>query len=265
MICIDTLPVSFVENKGFKKLISYIAPIFKIPVAKTIKLRIDALYEIEKQKVMKEFKDAKWIALTTDCWSSRANESYITVTCHYINDTWQHVTRNITTECMEERHTALNLKNKLLEIINEWEIADKCVAIVHDNASNIVLATKELLSYSVCCFAHSLQLVLNKILDENAIKPTIIKCSSIVSHFKHSNIATGALTNKQIQLGLENHKLIQSVKTRCNSTYYMLKRLIEQREAIIGVLSDRTITTRTHAGRRRVDSHRKYYNNIRTI
>lgn len=247
MICIDCLPVSFVENKGFKKLLTYIAPTYKIPVAKTIMLRVDALYELEKQKLIKDFKQVKFMALTTDCWSSRANESYITLTCHYINNTWQHVSRNITTESMEERHTAVNLKNKILDIINEWEIADQCVAIVHDNAANIVLATRELPFNSVCCYAHSLQLVLNKIMDEDSINPTIIKCSSVVSHFKHSNIATGALTNKQMQLGIEKHKLIQSVKTRWNSTYYMLKRLIEQREAIIGVLSDRLITSRTHA------------------
>lgn len=51
-----------------------------------------------------------------------------------------------------------------------------------------------------------------------------------------------------MQLGLENHKMIQAVKTRWNSTYFMLKRIMEQREALISVLSDRTVTTRIQAG-----------------
>ncbi|KAK9744824.1 Alkaline phosphatase [Popillia japonica] len=110
---------------------------------------------------------------------------------------------------MEERHTATSLKKKVLEIMNEWEIAYRCVAIVHDNASNTVLATRELSSHSICCFAHLLQLVLNTILEENSIKPKIIESSSIV-HFKHLNIATVALRKKQIQLCLENHKLNDS-------------------------------------------------------
>ncbi|CAH1106738.1 unnamed protein product [Psylliodes chrysocephalus] len=145
MICIDLLPISCVENRGFKNLISYLAPTYKVPVAKTIQLRIDAIYEIEKQNLLKELRDIPYMALTTDCWSSRATESYITLTCHYINRNWQHISHNITTEIMEERHTGINLQNKLEEIMNEWGIMEECVsAIVHDNAANIVSATRTL-------------------------------------------------------------------------------------------------------------------------
>lgn len=51
-------------------------------------------------------------------------------------------------------------------------------------------------------------------------------------------MATNSLTNKQVQLGLKENKLTQSVKTRWNSTYFMIKRLLEQRESITSVLSD---------------------------
>lgn len=246
MICQDELPISFVENRGFKQLVSYLAPWYKIPVKKTVKLRIDALYDIEKQKLLEEMSTIDDIALTTDCWSSRATESYVTVTAHYITPAWKHVARNITTEQME-RHTILNLQDKIDKILTEWEIKPKCRAIVHDNAANIVGAARNF-PYSINCFAHSLQLVLNKILCEQHNKVIIDKCSNIVGHFKHSNVAMNALSNKQSQLGLEKHKLVQSVKTRWNSTFLMLKRLIEQREAVIGVLSDRTVTTRNQAG-----------------
>ncbi|XP_022910339.2 E3 SUMO-protein ligase ZBED1-like [Onthophagus taurus] len=248
MICIDSLPVSFVENRGFKNLLKFICPTYKTPTAKTIQIRVDALYEIQKQSLIKELKDVPHIAITTDCWTSRATESYISLTCHYINQNWVQVSRNITTESMEDRHTALNLQNKINNIINEWEINDKCVAIVHDNAANIVSATKEMSVDAITCYAHNLQLVLNKVLDADYIKPLIVKCSSIVSHFKHSYIASTALNTKQEQLGLQKHKLIQAVRTRWNSTYYMLKRLVEQGEAILSVLSDRTITSRIQAG-----------------
>lgn len=247
MICQDELPISFVENRGFKQLVSYLAPWYKIPVKKTVKLRIDVLYDIEKQKLLEEMSTIDDIALTTDCWSSRATESYITLTAHYITPEWKHVARNITTEHMEERHTISNLQDKIDKILTEWEIKPKIRAIVHDNAANIVGAARHF-PYSINCFAHSLQLVLNKILCEPYSKVIIDKCSNIVGHFKHSNIAMSALSNKQSQLGLQKHKLVQSVKTRWNSTFLMLKRLIEQREAVIGVLSDRTVTTRNQAG-----------------
>lgn len=59
-------------------------------------------------------------------------------------------------------------------------------------------------------------------------------------------MATNSLTNKQVQLGLKENKLTQSVKTRWNSTYFMIKRLLEQRESITSVLSDNAASIKFH-------------------
>ena len=50
----------------------------------------------------------------------------------------------------------------------------------------------------------------------------------LVGHFKHSAIAMIALKDKQIQLHVSQHHLIQDVSTRWNSIYFMFKRLLEQ-------------------------------------
>ena len=60
----------------------------------------------------------------------------------------------------------------------------------------------------------------------------------LVSHFKHSALATAALSRKQEQINLPNHRLLQDVVTSWNSTFLMFKRLLEQRWAIYAVLYD---------------------------
>ncbi|KAL4083828.1 hypothetical protein QTP88_029144 [Uroleucon formosanum] len=90
------------------------------------------------------------------------------------------------------------------------------------------------------CSAHSLQLCVNKGLEENEIKQILITASSIVSHIKHSTVA-------QKKLKMPEKKLIQSVKTRWNSIYAMVERLIESRQCVSIVLNDRNTTTRTTA------------------
>ena len=60
----------------------------------------------------------------------------------------------------------------------------------------------------------------------------------IVSHFHKSSKATEELRQIQTLLNLPQHKLIQDVETRWNSSYYMLKRIIEQRAAISQYLGD---------------------------
>lgn len=77
------------------------------------------------------------------------------------------------------------------------------------------------------CFAHTLNLVPAKIIDEdNVVKGFCAKIKDIVTYFKRSVIAAD-----QLRLNL-NLKLIQSVDTRWNSTYNMLERFMQLSEKI---------------------------------
>ena len=53
-----------------------------------------------------------------------------------------------------------------------------------------------------------------------------------MGHFSHSQLACEKLERFQNQLNLKKKKLIQDIQIRWNSTYYMLERLLEQKEAI---------------------------------
>ena len=69
----------------------------------------------------------------------------------------------------------------------------------------------------VNCIAHTLQLAINDILDDNSkVQLLLKKCRSIVGHFKRSNIDKAKLTETQTRVGTAQHKLIQDVATRWN-------------------------------------------------
>lgn len=155
------------------------------------------------------------VCLTTDMWTSRDTKSYNTVTAHTITSDWQYINITLTTEEMAERHTAINLKDKLITILDDWQLNNKVFAVVHDNAYNITNAIKDnsdIFGESIPCFAHTLQLCINKSFETDDIKNLISKCSSIVSHFHHSTVAINALNDKQDQLGIKKQKLIQYVE-----------------------------------------------------
>lgn len=61
------------------------------------------------------------ITLTTDCWTALTRESYITITCHYINSEWQMKSAVLLTESMLEKHTSNKLAEKLKEAIAHGE------------------------------------------------------------------------------------------------------------------------------------------------
>ena len=75
---------------------------------------------------------------------------------------------------------------------------DKVVAVVHDNAANMVLAEELLEGWGhLSCFGHTLQLAVNAGLALNEIARQTVASCKIVGPFKHSTVATGALTERQ--------------------------------------------------------------------
>ncbi|KAH9384481.1 hypothetical protein HPB48_026489 [Haemaphysalis longicornis] len=66
----------------------------------------------------------KATSITTNGWKSRANESYLSVTCHVMDSSFQlHVQTLACTE-MADTHTARNLVLFLKSIMEEWALPD---------------------------------------------------------------------------------------------------------------------------------------------
>ena len=139
---------------------------------------------------------------------------------------------------VRERHTALNIADDLRAVIDEWDLLEKVTGITSDNARNIVAALALLPWPCVSCFAHTLQLAVKEGLKVPTVEVLLGHCRKVVGHFKHIYMAMRALEAAQLRLGLPQHKLIQSVSTRWNSSYDMLSRIAEQQTAISTVLAE---------------------------
>ena len=107
-------------------------------------------------------------------------------------------------------------------------ITQKIVAVVTDNAANIVAAIRLNGWKHVPCFAHTLNLIVQDALKANPVLSDISKkCQDIVSYFHCSCKATDRLREIQNCLGLTCHKLINDVQTQWNSTFFMFECIIE--------------------------------------
>lgn len=243
MMCLDFQPLSVVENKGFRKLINHLEPRYTIPSRKTFsnKVLIDMYNEVHA-KVKEELHLASYVAITTDMWTSIANEDYMAVTAHFYSG--EKYALKMTHRCLEVvpfteiSHTADNLIAFLSKVLSDWDIVSKVVAVVRDNGPDITAALNRSEFEAIPCVAHTLQLVIKDGLINNPkIMNLLKKSKKLVGSFKHSAKNTKMLKTCQVQLGLPQHRMIQDEPTRWNSSFYMLRRIIEQREAIILVAS----------------------------
>ena len=238
MLAHDLQPASMVEDRGFLAFLEAIDPKYTPPSRRTImRVHLPALYETTKEKLMNEIATVEWCSLTTDAWTSNATEGYLTVTCHYFTSQWELRSVVLKTVHVTTRHTSENLAATLSGITNEWKITNKVACVVTDNANNMTGAIRLNHWKQLPCFAHTINLVVDSALKAD---PSVIEmrkaCRDIVSFFHKSTNASSKLIAVQKQMSKEEHKLIQEVETRWNSTFYMLERIVEQHEAITTAL-----------------------------
>lgn len=264
MICRDLRPLKTVTDHGFRDLMSFIEPNFVMPSRTHITDMIKAQYLSAKQKVRSVIVNCRNVALTTDSWTSCRNQSYVTVTAHFVSATplKQLMDKNdknekpmilksvvLETREMDEKHTSENLAMRLIEVTEEYDISKPNVcAVVHDNAANMLRMHKVLVDQDcntwehVPCAAHTLQLAVRTGLKIAAVDELLSSCRRLVAHFRHSARASAALRKEQIAQKAPEHELLQAVATRWNSELKMLQRLAEQRWVIVKILATKEVT-----------------------
>lgn len=80
----DFQPLSMVENEGFRQLVHDLNPRYSIISRKRLtKDLLPQLFETSMNKLMLLLEKAVSISVTTDSWTSTANQSYLGITCHF--------------------------------------------------------------------------------------------------------------------------------------------------------------------------------------
>ena len=236
----DLRPVNVVDSVGFLNLMEVAEPRYVVPCRRTVNSYIDKRYLAVKARVQQELKQVDYMGMTTDMWTSRSKDGYISITAHYISPQFVMKHHNLQSSHFPGTHTALNIATMLRKSVEEdWgvDLHMQVPAFTTDNAKNVVNAVSEnLMLVAIPCAGHSLNLAVQDALAVKGVKNALARAKKVVEHFNHSRLDSEELKVKQKQLDLPPHCLIQDVVTRWNSTLDMASRLCEQQAAIAAVL-----------------------------
>ncbi|XP_051805338.1 E3 SUMO-protein ligase ZBED1-like isoform X1 [Acanthochromis polyacanthus] len=236
----DMAPIATVERTGFKRLMNTADKRYAIPSRKYFSQTVlPNMFKTEREKVAAELKHLKHFAATSDLWSSRTMEPYLSLTVHFI-DEWQLRTRVLETAYFPTEHTGEMIAQGLTSMLSSWDLKEEnLVAITTDNGANVVKAAELNHWMRVQCFGHRLHLAIeNALKKQPAVDRAVKVCKKIVSSFSYSWKKKKALHKAQIELNLPQHNLKTSCPTRWGSMHLMTARLLEQKKAITQVLSD---------------------------
>ncbi|XP_022043243.2 E3 SUMO-protein ligase ZBED1-like [Acanthochromis polyacanthus] len=234
-------PFSTVENEGFQDMIKTLEPKYTLPSRPHFSQKVmPELYRQVKADVVTVLENADSVAITTDGWTSRATQSYLTITAHVITPEWKMASFVLQTRPLFETHTGTNIAQVLREAVAEWKLdrPKHSIAVVTDNARNMDVAVREAgLGPHIKCFAHTLNLATQAGLAVPRVSCLLGRIRRIVAFFHRSPSATAVLTSKQKALDQGNqHKLIMDVTTRWNSSLDMVERYLEQQVAVAAAL-----------------------------
>uniref|UniRef100_A0A1A8KHC2 BED-type domain-containing protein n=1 Tax=Nothobranchius kuhntae TaxID=321403 RepID=A0A1A8KHC2_NOTKU len=249
MIEKDMMPISVVDGEGFRELLAQIVNGYKMPSAGVVTRFIEGHFHEKTEELRVQLGKVEKVAITADFWAALPFQRYVTVACSFITEDWKGRTAVLQTHMLSEDHiTTESITEKLLSTVQAWGIAGKVTACIHNDKENILSgkACAHVTWDFAACFAMTLHLAVTDGLSEDLIR-IIAAAGRLALHFIHNTMAREALEQKQVQMCLPLHKLINSDQARWETICDMFERLLEQRWAIKAVLSDRTITSKKEA------------------
>ncbi|XP_067281156.1 E3 SUMO-protein ligase ZBED1-like [Pseudorasbora parva] len=234
------MPVNTVSRDGFVSLINKLDRRYQMPSRNYFsQVAIPQMYDTCVKTVSTELRQVEFYASTTDLWSSRTTEPYMSFTVHFLTQDFELKARCLGVVYFPESHTSENIAHGLREVLASWNLKEENqVSITTDNGANVVKATEVNNWVRLQCFGHRLHLAIeNAVKGDERITRAVGLCKRLVGHFSHSWKEKMALKNAQKEHNLPEHFLITECPTRWGSRQKMIQRVLEQQWAISDVLS----------------------------
>ena len=263
-----TLPLSTVDQPSFVEMLKTLNPSLAATIPKRTKMTQDLNEYFQKalKALTAQLKTAKGLAFTSDAATTISRTSLFAVTVHYIDEDWNLQSVVLALKELSESHTAVNISELIKSVIDTVEADPELSILVTDGAANMLASSRalkqdDIISDSLSCFCHTLNLAVTQALDHPDLAPLLQKCNSTINGIRNSTRLTETFIKAQldekkeaVQLAEQNQALsahqlgllektgsltlIKDVVTRWWSTSSMLTRLLLLKGPVAKTLRD---------------------------
>lgn len=121
-------------------------------------------------------------AMTFDGWTDNIHRrSYNTYTFHYIDNEWNLKSTVLKTCLMESAHTAKNICDDFNRILREFQLENKKIVCVTDNAANMISACRMIGKHRLPCIAHRANLLIQRDMMQH---PSVKEIPALISKIR---------------------------------------------------------------------------------
>lgn len=189
------------DDINYREMISTLNPRYQSPSRDMLSnTLIPAWDAVEKENVKKELQDVRNVAVTADGWTSIAQDHYLTVSVHYVRE-GSMKEKVLHTRAVYTSQTGDIVAEEIGDILDEFNIKDRVVAVTVDNAANMDVAVKKMSIKKICCFAHTLNIAAQKLYTITSVSQWTGRIRAMVVWLRRSSLAKPILKEKQRLLG----------------------------------------------------------------
>ncbi|CAN0271272.1 unnamed protein product, partial [Ascophyllum nodosum] len=206
-----------------------------IPQRRVLIARMEELL-VDLQGSVATMLTGQYVSMTTDGWTSRANESYISFTVVYVNDDWKMVTLALSCSKKQGSTKGEDLAISIETMIKNHGLTGHVVVCNTDCEPSMVKAgrilTDDAVLMHVGCTCHLIECVTALVFDGPGVKKSMALARAVVTRYTKSSQAAGRLQELCGIVGIIPLRVIQDVETRWGSTQSMVERLVYLRRAV---------------------------------
>ncbi|WIA10291.1 hypothetical protein OEZ85_010485 [Tetradesmus obliquus] len=230
-------PLSLVEHPDFQQMVFTLAPHMKgklIGRKALATTMLDKVYEKTQSKVEGFLQEQKYVATSTDAWSSSHNAG-----AHVLN---VNAIANGTSVFLDmvftgaDSHTGNYIATQVESVLGKWNILDKTVAFVTDWGSNMVKAgecLQEMLPHyagGVNCLQHLISNGLKDFAKNESVASIMAKGKEVVQYLTGRTVPRAIYDEKKQQLG--GTALVKAGTTRFGSNVLSMES-VERNEKVL--------------------------------
>ncbi|KPP66043.1 zinc finger BED domain-containing protein 4-like [Scleropages formosus] len=242
MLALDLQPSTLVENVGLTRLLEYLQPQYSLPSSSYFtSTAIPEMYERVKEVVVTHMKEAESgiIHFTTSIWVSSQTKEYLTVTAHWV--TYEscvrpqgqdfHCSALLNVSQIDCDENMLNIQKQLEYLWDSWITSSGLkIGFTVSNIGNTLDSNEHA---TLQCFGHTIDLIVNEAIKSQRMVQNLLSIARKICERVHRSAkAKEKLSELQKAYHLPENQLVQDVPSKWKTSFYMLERLVEQKQAI---------------------------------
>uniref|UniRef100_A0A3P8U5Y4 HAT C-terminal dimerisation domain-containing protein n=2 Tax=Amphiprion percula TaxID=161767 RepID=A0A3P8U5Y4_AMPPE len=240
MIVSNLQPLGITEDANFLDFAKALKPAQQIPTKSVMQSLLLKVYKEKEKELQSTLTSVEDIVLTCELWSSRSEDSYLTVRCHFVDNLGSLKSYILRTTGLFGDESPANILNQLSAIMETWHVTEKVHTVV--TAGMPQLKGSKTRWTHIPCFSDILNAIFKDVMNNNELSSVLNKCCNIIRFLKYDSEAEKELRELQGKLHKKQTELIMCSRDRCLTWLDMLQPLDEQYSVMMIVINEREKT-----------------------